>query len=407
MILAKRTSDFLVSNKYVDPTIQKGFLPGISGCTDHNLVMDEVIKHAKHKKKTVHITFFDLEDAFGSVPHELIFHTLERNNFPQSLQLYFQKLYSNARSKVVSPGFQTNVFSFKRGVFQGDPMSPIIFILTFNPIIQFIQNQNSIGYKLTHKLNSINGEVSEEKIITLPYADDFCIITTDLRKHQKIIHTVDNYTQSMGMKLKPSKCRSFSVQSGKPSIVNFKIGENLIPSIFHEEQKFLGKLLFFSGKSSETFNYMKNELKTRLDRINETEIRQEYKLWIYKHYTLPSIRFLLTVHDITKTDLQKLDNFCHKYMKKWAGIPPCATNSVFHLKNALDIPSVTSVYDEAHYVAHTDARLKSDGSVNHAIDSKIDRESDYTRKQSITVTSENIFKKSLNENTVEGEIPNN
>ena len=154
-----------------------------------------------------------------------------------------------------------------------------------------------------------------------------------------------------------------------------------------------GQIIIFDG------------LKAILDRRDETKVRQEYKLWIYKHYTLPSIRFLLTVHDITKTDLQKLDNLCHKYLKKWAGLPPCATNSVFHLKNALDIPSVTSVYDEAHYVAHTDARLKSDTIVNHSLDSKIDRESNFTRKQSITVISENTFQKSLNENTVQGEIP--
>ena len=79
-----------------------------------------------------------------------------------------------------------------------------------------------------------------------------------MRKHQKLIHTVNKYTQSMGMRLKPSKCRSFSIQSGKPAIVTFKIGNDDIPSIFHEDQKFLGKLLFFNGKSVDTFNHVKN-----------------------------------------------------------------------------------------------------------------------------------------------------
>ena len=150
---------------------------------------------------------------------------------------------------------------------------------------------------------------------------------------------------------------------------------------------------------------MKNEIQTRLDRIEETEIRSEYKLWMYKHYTLPSIRFILTVHDMTKTDLKKLDNFCHKYMKKWAGLPPCATNSIFHLKSALDIPSVTSVYEEAHFVNHADARLKSDNLVNHALDSRYDREKDYTRKHSTTVAAENAFQRSLMQNSVQGEVP--
>ena len=209
----------------------------------------------------------------------------------------------------------------------------------------------------------------------------------------------------MGMKLKPSKCRSFSIQSGKPSIITFQVGNDNIPSIYHEDQKFLGKLLFFNGKSKDTFDHIKSEIETRLQRLEETEIRNEYKLWIYKHYTLPSIRFLLSVHDITKTDLSKLDSLCNKHVKKWTGLPPCATNTIFHLKHALDIPSVTSVYEEAHIVTHVDARLKSDDLVKHALDSRIEREAQFTRKQSVTVLAENTFQKSLRWNTVQAEIP--
>ena len=41
--------------------------------------MEEIIKDAREQKKTAHITFFDLEDAFGSVPHSLIQETLKKN----------------------------------------------------------------------------------------------------------------------------------------------------------------------------------------------------------------------------------------------------------------------------------------------------------------------------------------
>ena len=61
-------------------------------------------------------------------------------------------------------------YPFKRGVFQGDSLSPIIFLMVFNPSIELIPtSKNDCGFNL-------NGE----KIITLTYADDFCLITTDL-----------------------------------------------------------------------------------------------------------------------------------------------------------------------------------------------------------------------------------
>ena len=52
----------------------------------------------------------------------------------------------------------------------------------------------------------------------------------------------------MGMRLKPAKCRSFSIRSGVPSRIIYTIGETEISNIFQEKQKFLGKLLFPTRK---------------------------------------------------------------------------------------------------------------------------------------------------------------
>ena len=201
--------------------------------------MDEVIKDARINRKTIHITFFDLEDALGSVPHNLIEQTLKRNYFPPEVIDFVQNLYANSEAKVVTSSWESEPFPFRRGVFQGDPYSPIIFIQCFNPIIEDLINKSEYGYNL-------NGE----DIISLPYADDFCLITTNKLRHQKMINEINANMLSMGLKLKPSKCRSFSLRSGKPTVVDFNIGENSIPSIAHEEQKFLGKVVFFSGKHS-------------------------------------------------------------------------------------------------------------------------------------------------------------
>ena len=49
-----------------------------------NQCLQEIIKSARIDKKTAHITFFDLEDAFGSVQHNSISHCLKRFQFPDS-----------------------------------------------------------------------------------------------------------------------------------------------------------------------------------------------------------------------------------------------------------------------------------------------------------------------------------
>ena len=125
----------------IDEKIQKAFLPSIIGTIEHNVVLDKIISQAKTNKKT----FFDLEDAIGSVPHPLIIHTLKRFNVPAEIQLYINTLYNNRLSSVFTDSFFTDGFPFKIGVFQGDPLSSIMFLMVFNPIIEFLQSKNDCG----------------------------------------------------------------------------------------------------------------------------------------------------------------------------------------------------------------------------------------------------------------------
>ena len=69
-ILSNRISGFLMNKGFIDATTQKAFLSKINGCQDHNLILMEVLNHSRAHKKTVHVTWFDLEDAFGSISHD-------------------------------------------------------------------------------------------------------------------------------------------------------------------------------------------------------------------------------------------------------------------------------------------------------------------------------------------------
>ena len=85
--------------------------------------------------------------------------------------------------------------------------------------------------------------------ITLPFADDFNLITRDVRKHKKLMKRLYELTNSMGLKLKPRKCKSLSIVAGKSREVSFTLGNDEIGSILHEKyHKFLGG--FYTFKSS-------------------------------------------------------------------------------------------------------------------------------------------------------------
>ena len=275
--------------------------------------------------------------------------------------MYFSQLYSSCQAVVQTPSWRCDPFNFRCGVFQGDPLSPTIFLMVFNPVLLQLKNmEERYGYKL-------HTENQTTSIITLPYADDFCLITRDLRTHQKLINTIQSNITSMGLRLKPCKCCGLTICGGISRDIPFYIGEHRIPSIRDEGQKFLGRVLHLSGKSEDTFKLIKDILKNALHNIEACLVRAEYKLRILKHYLLPSKRFLLAVYTLKKNHLTELDTFVDKYIKKWSGIPKSATNVIIHSAQGLDIPAISAVYTESHNLSHARTRLQGDVNINHML----------------------------------------
>ena len=55
--------------------------------------------------------------------------------------------------------------------------------------------------------------------------------------------------------------------------------------------------------------------------------------------------------------------------------------------------------------SHARTRLKGDSKVNHAVNCTVERESQFTRKQSIAVISENTFENEMHMNAAQGVRP--
>ena len=167
--------------------------------------------------------------------------------------------------------------------------------------------------------------------ITLPFADDFNLITRDIRKHKRLMVHLNNLTRSMGLKLKPRKCRSLTIRAGKSEEVVFSLGDDEIGSILHDKyHKFLGGFYTFHFSAASVATVIKERVSDQLKHLDSTLIRNEYKVRIYADYLLGACRFVLSVHDLTKTQIVELDQLAHSYLKKWLGLPRGASWLLVH-----------------------------------------------------------------------------
>ena len=259
---SSRTISFMTMNNYLDTTAQKAYIQGINGCVEHVKVIQEVIQHAKANNKTAHITWFDLIDAFGSLSHMLTPYVLLYYHLPIRIINYIKNIYSKLKGRIKTKDWETETFQFLKGVFQGDPFSGTIFLIVFNPLIEYIKSyKETQGYK-----------IKETRVITTPFADDFNLISNNKSLHQKLIHDVVNKAETMGLNFKPKKCRSLSICGGSPKDVSFVLTEEKegklpihIETVHMNPHKFLGATVTYNNTPKEYFTQFKQILSDKLE----------------------------------------------------------------------------------------------------------------------------------------------
>ena len=111
----------------------------------------------------------------------------------------------------------------------------------------------------------------------------------------------------MNLKLKPSKGSSLSIVSGSPKNIPFTLSDLTLSTLFDKPHKYFGSVIGHSASSSSGLDFLHSKLSSLLSNIDASLVRPEFKLKIYTSYALPSLRFHLTVHHLTKTQLSYLD----------------------------------------------------------------------------------------------------
>ena len=209
----------------------------------------------------------------------------------------------------------------------------------------------------------------------------------------------------MGLIIKPSKCASLSIQSGRSSDCEFHLTDRNqkvpIALVKNKPLKFLGSNVTALNKPNEMFEFLYEKFEAKLKNIDKCSLRGEYKLKIYSNYALISMRYHLSVHDVHKTHLDKLDTLARKYLKKWLNIPSHGASdiAIFH-PYLLKVKAPSQLYMEGHAGNYTLMRIKGDPIVNHTLDSRLERESCWTNKSSTIVKCQQLLDMNIDNDNI-------
>ena len=94
--MASRLIKYLTENGYINTSVQKGGILGVSGCLKHATMIREAIQRGKSEKLNFDVIWLDLANDYRSVPRKM---SLRIYHVPEDIQVMLDDYFSGLRMR--------------------------------------------------------------------------------------------------------------------------------------------------------------------------------------------------------------------------------------------------------------------------------------------------------------------
>ena len=182
---------------------QRGGKKDCYGCKDQLMIKNAILENFKKRKKNLSTAWIDYKKAFDSVPPSWILKCLQMYKIHPVLIKFIEESMSQWKTNMTlvhkEGVLEAGPIRIKRGIFQGDSLSPLLFTMSLNPLSQELQNTR-YGYQLDE----------QTKINYLFYVDDLKLYGTSDNQVTGLINTVKNVSEDIKMEFGLNKCAKAS-----------------------------------------------------------------------------------------------------------------------------------------------------------------------------------------------------
>jgi hypothetical protein len=138
----------------------------------------------------------DFAKAFDTIEHEAIIQVMTHMGFDDRTVKWFRDILSSGTSKNLLNGVPGEQFACKRGVRQGDPLSPILYVLG-SELLQLVVND-----ALRQGQLSLPIDVGDPDYPLIQYADDtLLILPAEMEQVNDLKEILYKFSTSTGLKV--------------------------------------------------------------------------------------------------------------------------------------------------------------------------------------------------------------
>ena len=91
---------------------------------------------AKQDKSELHVVWLDLANGYRSVPHDLIYRSLDFFYISGKIKVLLQKYFNSAFMRFTTQRYTTNWQSLEIGIMMGYVISPLLFIMFMEMLLR-------------------------------------------------------------------------------------------------------------------------------------------------------------------------------------------------------------------------------------------------------------------------------
>ena len=147
--------------------------------------------------------FIDFQKAFDSVEWGFLIKCLEKFNFGPDFIRWVGVFYKDIKRCIINNGFNSNFFPLERGVGQGDPLSPYLFLIAVETLaIAIRQNPDIKGIV-----------IGKEETKVLQYADDTTATLADVDSAKSLFKLMEIFQNISGLSINSSKTEGMWIGS--------------------------------------------------------------------------------------------------------------------------------------------------------------------------------------------------
>lgn len=268
------------------------------------LVIDSVVtRQAKKHRKNLSIAWVDYQKAYDSVPHSWLVQIMEIYKVDHKILQLLKHLMNTWTTTLSIKGdkisYRTRKIKIKRGIFQGDSLSPLWFCMALNPLSSML-NRSAYAYSLE----------GDTKLSHLFYMDDIKLYAKGSQQLQGELELVKSFSDTIQMKFGLDKCAVLHTAKGKiisTGNVTLTEGGRIEELGPDDAYKYLGIQQTFEIRQKENKEQAERELMRRTFKILKTYLNAKNKITAINTWAIPSIAYTFGIISWSATDLQKLD----------------------------------------------------------------------------------------------------